>query len=489
MKKSLTRLSQILHLCLGFVCYAQTTVSDYKKQALDAKSARTFKTYSNHAINIILFVGDGMGVSTVTAARILDGQLKGNSGEENILFMEKFDHMCLSKTYNIDWQCPDSAATMHAMMTGHKTKLGTFGYSKEVIRGDATSLIEMGGAAIEQKTMLEIFEKMGRATGVVSTTEITHATPAACYAKSIERGYKSDIYLAHNTAAVKAGIKDIARQLIEFPYGDGIDVALGGGRYSFKPIGRIDRRDLTREWTTKKSSAYVENLNQLENVDYLEVKQLLGLFSNGHMSYEYDRKIKAPETEPSLSQMTVSAIQILRKNPNGFFLMVEGGRIDHAHHASNAYRALTDTIEFDNAIESAYLTLSEEERDKTLIIVTADHSHVFSIGGYSKRGNPILGLSGNDIFGKPYTTANYANGGGYTGPMININTSEIKNGGQEWLSSLQGPRSYSGSWEYLNFGNDERPKLNNSDVQSPDYIQESLIPLRSETHLPIIAVW
>ena len=476
------------NLCL----VAQIPSSSFEKQALDAESARIFTTYPGHAVNIILFIGDGMGVTTVTAARILDGQLKGNSGEENVLFMETFDHMSMSKTYNVDAQCPDSAATMHAIMTGHKTKMGTLGYSKEVIRGDITSTKEAGGDAVKHTTMLEIFEKMGRSTGVISTAEITHATPAACYAKSIDRGYKSDIYLAYNTAAINAGAKDIARQLIEFPYGDGIDVAMGGGRYSFKPIGRMDREDLTKDWLNQPNSIYIQSLEELGGIDYKATDKVLGLFGNGHMSYEYDRATVGENQEPSLSEMTVSAIRILRKNPKGFFLMVEGGRIDHAHHASNAYRALTDTIEFDNAIESAFEELTTEEKSKTLIVVTADHGHVFTLGGHANRGNPILGIaSGYDFFGQPYTIANYANGGGYTGPMINIRTSEISNGGQNWLHSLQGPKAYSGEWEYLNFGL-ERPSLTSSGVQSPNYIQESLIPLRSETHsiedVPVYAI-
>ena len=472
--------------------FAQSAPSSFERQAADASAARIFPVYSQHAVNIILFVGDGMGVTTVTAARIFDGQIKGNSGEGNVLFMETLDHMCMAKTYNIDAQCPDSAATMHAIMTGYKTKIGTMGYSKEVVRSDITSTKEGGGSAVKQKTMLEIFEEMGRATGVVSTAAITHATPAACYAKSINRSYQNDMILAANSAAVEAGAKDIARQLIEFPYGDGVDVAMGGGRYSFTPIGRKDRRDLTQEWLSQSNSAYVRSKHQFDEIDTENTNKLLGLFSNGHMKYEYDRTSSTEVVEPSISQMTVKAIRILRKNPKGFFLMVEGGRIDHAHHASNAYRAITDTIAFDDAIEAAVKELTPAERLQTLIIVTADHGHVFTIGGEAKRGNPILGLaSNNDAFGQSYTIASYANGGGYTGTMVNYKTGEIKTGGQSWHHTLQGPLSYSANWEFLNFGL-YRPDLKNIDVQSPSYIQEALVPRRSESHsiedVPVYAV-
>ncbi|WP_272990111.1 alkaline phosphatase, partial [Spongiibacter tropicus] len=112
-----------------------------------------------------------------------------------------------------------------------------------------------------------------------------------------------------------------------------------------------------------------------------------GLFNESHMQYEADRNNDIAG-EPSLRDMTAKAIQILDNNPEGFFMMVESGRIDHAHHAGNAYGALTDAIELSEAVAKAVELTNPEE---TLIIVTADHSHVFTIAGYPKRGNPILG--------------------------------------------------------------------------------------------------
>ena len=105
------------------------------------------------------------------------------------------------------------------------------------------------------------------------------------------------------------------------------------------------------------------------------------------MKYEADR---ANDTggEPSISEMTRKAIELLQKNPKGFYLMVEGGRIDHAHHAGNAYRALTDTIAMAEAVKVALEMTDDKE---TLVIVTADHSHTMTIAGYPSRGNPILG--------------------------------------------------------------------------------------------------
>ncbi|GBN99355.1 Alkaline phosphatase, placental type [Araneus ventricosus] len=118
-----------------------------------------------------------------------------------------------------------------------------------------------------------------------------------------------------------------------------------------------------------------------------------GLFNYGHMAYEVDRD-KGPDGEPSLADMTRKAIEILRKNNRGYFLMVEGGRIDHSHHFNNAHRALTDTLALEDAVNVA---LDMTRSDDTLIVVTSDHSHVFAFGGNPKRGNPILGKLGKRL--------------------------------------------------------------------------------------------
>ena len=135
------------------------------------------------------------------------------------------------------------------------------------------------------------------------------------------------------------------------------------------------------------------------------------------MRFEADRADDAAG-EPSLAEMTRKAIELLSRNRKGFYLMVEAGRIDHAHHAGNAYRALTDTIALSDAVRVAMQ--ATDPRD-TLILVTADHSHTMTIAGYPRRGNPILGLTrapgekdfSHDHLGHPYTTIGYANGRGY----------------------------------------------------------------------------
>ncbi len=438
------------------------------------ESASVLKPVNQRAKNVILFVGDGMGVSTVTAARILEGQLRGKSGEENVLSFEALPYVALSKTYNTNQQTPDSAGTMTAMMTGVKTKAGLIAVNQNVIRRNCAS-----SKNNHLRTFLEETESTGRSTGIVTTARLTHATPASTYAHVPERGWEDDHELT--AEAKKNGCKDIAAQLIEFPFGDGIEVAMGGGRRGFWPDtesdpedsaekgNREDGRNLTKAWLARyKDAAFVWNKGQFDAINPANTRHLLGLFNRSHMAYEVDRK-RGPDGEPSLSEMTRKAIEVLHKNDKGFFLMVESGRIDHAHHAGNAYRALTDTIEFAKAVK---VGLEQTESNDTLILVTADHSHVFTISGYPTRGNPILGkVVGNDNSGnpkssaaladddKPYTTLGYQNGAGFA-----------------MLSDGEAP-------------NTRRPivsgrvaDLAQINTKSPGFHQESLVPSNSETH-------
>lgn len=157
-------------------------------------------------------------------------------------------------------------------------------------------------------------------------------------------------------------------------------------------------------------------------IDTASTDHLLGLFNSSHMEYEADRQDDTAG-ESSLAEMTAKTIDILKKNNKGFVLIIEAGRIDHAHHAGNAARALYDTIALSEAVRVAMEKTSSKD---TLLMVTADHSHVFTIAGYPTRGNPILGLvKGNDSSGipgvtnstdsngLPYTTLGYINGRGY----------------------------------------------------------------------------
>ena len=447
-----------------------------KRQADDDRPRR--------AKNVILFVGDGMGVSTMTAARILEGQMKGKPGEENRLSFETFPNSAFSKTYSWDQQTSDSAPTMTAISTGYKTREGMLSVDHTSARGECSAAVI---DSKQLKTILEYAAQNGKSTGIVSTARLTHATPAALYSHTAVRDWEADANLPLtdvNTGAAcrgaPAAVKDIARQLIEVSPAvrASLKVAMGGGRTNFLPAKvngadyfdpeypatkgrRLDGRDLTKEWVgtrgTMGSAAYVWNKAQFDAFDPAAHSYLLGLFEPSHVQYEAD-KAKDPAGEPTLTEMTEKAVRMLQHDRKGFFLHVEGGRIDHAHHAGNAKRALIETIEMSNAIRRTMELLEASDQLKdTLIIVTADHSHVFTIAGYPSRGNNILGLvrdvpakdggpldNSPDSNGLPYTTLGYQNGPG------------VRTGG--------------------------RPNLTSVDTTEVNFLQEAAIPLAAETH-------
>lgn len=407
----------------------------------------------NIAKNLILFIGDGMGITTVTTARILRGQKRGQSGEENELAFDKFEYVALAKTYNTDSQVGDSGACATALLCGVKGRFETVGLDDSGQHDKCESSLEARIPCLADWAQAE-----GKYTGLVTTTRVTHATPAAMYGHSASRYWESDDKIPEESRNL---CKDIARQLIESDPGRNINVILGGGRRNFLPNNeavsktndmgrREDGRNLIDEWQSDKKARelayeYVSRKEDFDRVDPTKTDYLLGLFNHGHMAYEIDRDT-GPEGEPSLAEMTRKAIQILRKNPRGYFLMVEGGRIDHSHHFNNAHRALVDTLALEDAVSVA---LEMTRPDDTLIVVTSDHSHVFAFGGYPKRGNPILGLDNkaSDVDTMPYTTLLYANGPGYN----------------------------------HNFPSG-RENLTGMNTEEKNYVQQSAVPRRWDTH-------
>ncbi|KAK3785654.1 hypothetical protein RRG08_023909 [Elysia crispata] len=405
------------------------------------------------AKNVILFLGDGMGPTTVTAGRILAGQIKGKHGEETVLSFDRFPYTGLSRTYNVNSQVTDSAASGTAYLTGVKTNQGMLGLTAKASRGHCNTTHQA-----EVHSILRWSLDAGKSGGVVTTTRITHATPAASYSHSADRDWESDARIPVEQRACV----DIASQLI---YNNtDISVILGGGRASFYPrdyvdehadadqatryLRREDGKNLIQDWqdnkkNQEKSYRYVYDRSGLESVDAAHTDYLLGLFNQGHMMYEKQRN----ETkEPSLAEMTAKAIQILKKNENGFFLLVEGGRIDHGHHSTQASLALHDVVAFADAVEKATQLTSPSD---TLIVVTADHSHAFAFSGYASRGNDILGINmvgeklslGSD--NKTYTTLLYGNGPGF---LVN------------------------------------RENVTLQDTHDPLYRSQAAVPLASETH-------
>ncbi len=424
--------------------------------ALQEKITRTPNT--KRAKNIILMISDGNGVGTNYATRLFQGQKNGGYGDEHVLPQEAFPYLALVKTYNTNAQTPDSAGTSTAMHSGVKTKEGVIGVDETLNRGDCAAV---EGASVT--SVAEILAEAGKSVGVVSTARITHATPAGAYAHSADRNFEDDSKLPEGCT-----VPDIAVQLIDKMKAGIVDVAMGGGRRHFLPKGskgeegkggkRKDGRDLIEE-AKAFGAQYAWNDETAGGLTFGNNAPILGLFHASHMMYEHDRS-----GEPSLAQMTEIAIKALQGNDNGFFLHVEAGRVDHANHAGNLHRAVTDGVAFAEAVAKADELTDDAD---TLIIVTADHEHAIAFNGYCGRGSPITGLchdvdstgtrhldtpvTGRD--GKPYTVAGYLNGPGS-------------------VLTKQADGSYFGT----------RPIVKQEEAVDPDYVQQALIPRSSDTH-------
>lgn len=399
------------------------------------------------AKNVIFFLGDGMGPTSVTAARLY------KVGEAGSLTMETLPYTARIKTFSNDAQTTDSAPSMSSYMTGVKMNNEVISMSSETqavapdkdVNGNKTVNNCAGDNGAPATTLLELAKAQGKAVGAVTTTELTHATPAATYSHICHRDAQYDI-----AAQAVPGGSGFNPALL-----DGVDVLMGGGANHWTPYaagnpkGRADGRDLTAELQAQ-GYQYVTTRTGLEGVTPAAGQKLLGLFSvSSHLAYDLDRQKNAHFAEqPSLAEMTTKAIDVLSQDPDGYFLMVEGGRIDHALHGTNAKRALQDVSAFDEAIKAA---LAKVDLANTLVVVTADHDHTMTINGYSAKGNDVLDLvkSGPDL-----TPATDVDGNTYT---------------------------------TLVFGNgpnrpDVRANLDSATVTADDYLQETGVKLSSETH-------
>ena len=283
-----------------------------------------------HPKSIILFIGDGMGPEQRRAAQWYSVGMSGT------LKMDELDYSGAAITASANSTITDSAAAATAISTGIKTNNGVVGMDPSL-----NSLV----------TILEIAKSKGMSTGLVTTTQISHATPAA-FASHVES---------------RIMMTEIARQLLLTK----VDVLLGGGEDEFLPASevgqypevgeRTDNRNLITE-AIADGYIYVSNEADLSVIDVNNVDKLIGLFADEGMVRPFS---------PTLLSMTDIAIKILKKNPKGFFLMVEGGQIDWAGHANDALNNMQDTLGFDEAVAIGADYLSENKN--TLVIVTADH--------------------------------------------------------------------------------------------------------------------
>jgi alkaline phosphatase len=426
-------------------------------QKRKAELSNTKEITASKAKNIIFVLGDGMGVSTLTATRIFVGQQQGLLGEEFALSFEEFPYSALIKTYNVDLQTPDSAGTMSALMTGVKTNEGIISLPDSVQRADCYSMPKT-----TLPTFIDLAKAKGKSTAMITTARVTHATPAVTYAHSVDRNWESDDAIP--STEKELGCTDIASQFVDNKQRS-LDILFGGGRRHFLSIKdggkRTDNRNLIEEFQLQGSYASsLETLKELQAIEELKAsdgmvvnktKPWLGLFSNSHMDYAYQR----PSEQPSLQQMTAVALTRLQKNEQGYALVIEAGRIDHGHHDGTAYKALTETQELHETV--AWL-LTQVDLKETLIVVTADHSHTLTLAGYATRGNPILGdVVSNNAEGYPKRSASLdLAGNSYTS-----------------LGYRDGP----GAQHY-----EHDSEKNHMDKTDPNYRQVALVPMDYETH-------
>ncbi|KFQ79285.1 Intestinal-type alkaline phosphatase, partial [Phoenicopterus ruber ruber] len=353
----------------------EETPSFWNKQAAAAiEAAFNIQPRISQAKNLILFLGDGFGIPTITATRILKGQQQGKPGPETPLALDAFPYVALSKTYHVDlFSGPPTPS-----LGGVKGNYQTVGLSAAARHSQCNTT-----AGNEVVSVLERARKAGKAVGIVTTTRVQHASPSGTYAHVVNRNWYADASMP--AEALRQGCKDIAWQLV---HNVDINVILGGGRKYMTPAGTVDPEypthssengirddgnNLIDMWLEARPGArYVWNRTEmLAAANDPSVNYLMGLFEPVDMKYDMMRNTTL---DPSLTEMMEAAITILSRNPNGFYLFVED-KIDHGHHDGAAHKALTEAVEFDRAIERAG-SLTDEAQ--TLTVVTADHSHVFS---------------------------------------------------------------------------------------------------------------
>ena len=312
------------------------------------------KMNKNKAKNVILFLGDGMSLATIAATRMYMGS------EQTQLSFEKFPHFGLSKTYCVDAQVADSACSATAYLSGVKSNSKTIGVNAKVLLGDCVV-----DKAHHTESIASWAQKSCKSAGLVTTTRVTHASPAGLYSHTANRNWENNekIEAACNGGSAESLPLDIAHQLIYNEESRNFKVILGGGRREFinstvmdeegSPGKRSDGRNLIHEWKKSRSKKgnprYIWNKSQLNAIDVEKTDYLLGLFENEHCLYNLDiNNNDLQHEEPSLTDMTVAAIKMLSKDNNGYFLFVEGGRIDMAHHGK---------ILIDNSVETPNATI------------------------------------------------------------------------------------------------------------------------------------
>lgn len=312
---------------------------DTKKLFLAGLLSLSVTAFADSPKYIFYFIGDGMGAAQ---RQITEEYKKGVMKKDGKLLMNSLPFAAITTTYSADTLITDSAAAGTALATGYKTNNGVIAKTPK---------------GKDLKTLLEMAQDQGKATGLVTTTRITHATPAVFASHNMDRDDENGI----------------AEDYVE----SNVDYFAGGGYRHFagKDSGlsskRKDNRDLIKEFQDKGYKTFTgkESGKDFRNWSPKAGEKVFAALESSHMPYEIDRNKK---TTPSLKEMTDKGIALLQNDKDGFFMMVEGGRIDHASHANDVMGTIYDTIAFDDAIKSAYNFYQKHPQD-TLIVVAADH--------------------------------------------------------------------------------------------------------------------
>jgi alkaline phosphatase len=341
--------------------------------------------------NVILLIGDGMGPEAVGLAIYYNRFMNGMEKRLNLERLMAAGNTGYCLTYQYGTVVTDSASAATALASGVKTRDAIIGKDH-----DGRSM----------KSIVDIARQLGKSTGVITNTRLTHATPAAFYANIIHRDMENEI----------------AAQLID--RGD-LAVAFAGGARHFIPadtkvedhpalkgIGkeagwgkskRKDNRDLISE-AKNKGYSLLTNEKELLTLDVQKTEKVLGVFSGEEFTSAIDRQPQYQTGLPNLSQMTGKALEILSKNPQGFFLMVEGGQIDHVSHGNDVASVLHEMLEFDQAV-GAVMSFAVQNPD-TLVIVTADHdTGGLAISYSSYHPPPPLKLASGETWKTKYNFA------------------------------------------------------------------------------------
>jgi len=323
---------------------------------------------SRGAKNVIFMVPDGMGLADVTAARIYRNGIDGAP-----LHFETLDHIGYQRTYSANSTITDSAPAASAWACGEKFNNGEICFH--------------GNGRPHLPSILELAKRTGRGTGLVATSTITHATPASFGAHVVNRNCETEI----------------ARQYIEVTQPD---IILGGGAAKFNPANP-DACGVKGDYISKaEESGYTVVRTRQEMKEGLAAGawKVLGLFAPEGMTPEVLRT--SGTTEPRLPEMTITALDILERNREGFFLMVEGSQVDWANHANDLPYQVGETLAFDEAVKAVldWINTNPKRREQTLLIVSPDHE----TGGFSINGPAGRPLRAGEFVQAAWTTKDHS---------------------------------------------------------------------------------